>query len=295
MTLSDSFTPAAWDALNNVDYDLSSTGPTLIAGADLVFGGAKSGIVYLLSTKALGGLSKNDRNVVQAFNAASGCVIPYVDQSCPQIMGQVFWTAPDLPVLYVWGVHDFLRAYEFRNGLFNTKAVGIGTLNANYPGGVMALSSYLNKGGTGILWAITCDTPDGGFYFGPGFTGTATLHAYDANNISKELWNSNQNARDSLGTFASFAPPVAVNGKVYAPTFSNELVVYGLLTGSVPGDLNGDTRVDCADLSIVSDSYGKSSGQSGFDLRADVNGDGVVDMLDLAAVSKHLSTSAACK
>ena len=38
-----------------------------------------------------------------------------------------------------------------------------------------------------------------------------------------------QNARDALGYFAKFLPPVVANGKVYAGTFSSELVVYGLM------------------------------------------------------------------
>ena len=147
------------------------------------------------------------------------------------------------------------------------------------------------------LWAITCDTPDNGDYFGPGFTGlAATLHAYDANNLASELRNSGQNAlRDALGTFASFAPPVAVNGKVYVPTFSNELVVYGLLNGPVPWDTNGDSTVNCADLSIVKAAFGKSSAQTGFDLSADVNGDGVVDIIDLATVARNLPAGTVCQ
>ena len=37
-------------------------------------------------------------------------------------------------------------------------------------------------------------------------------------------------SRDGLGTLAKFAAPTIANGKVYVPTFSNRLVVYGLLT-----------------------------------------------------------------
>jgi hypothetical protein len=56
------------------------------------------------------------------------------------------------------------------------------------------------------------------------------LRAFDATDASKELWNSLQDAtRDDLGNFAKFSPPTVVNGKVYLPTFSNQLVVYGLL------------------------------------------------------------------
>jgi outer membrane protein assembly factor BamB len=67
------------------------------------------------------------------------------------------------------------------------------------------------------------------------------LHAFDAEDIGKELWNSNKNeARDRLGFFAKFCPPVVANGTVYMSTFAepakaghtvhpNKLVVYGIL------------------------------------------------------------------
>lgn len=62
----------------------------------------------------------------------------------------------------------------------------------------------------------------------------------------------------------------------------------------IPGDLNGDGRVDCNDLGIVKASFGKRSGQSGFDPRADVNGDGVVDVRDLATVARNLPAGTKC-
>ena len=36
-------------------------------------------------------------------------------------------------------------------------------------------------------------------------------------------------ARDALGNWAKFVPPVVANGRVYLATFSNQLVVYGTL------------------------------------------------------------------
>jgi hypothetical protein len=58
---------------------------------------------------------------------------------------------------------------------------------------------------------------------------TPLLRAYNAQNVTNELWNSEQlNARESVGDFAKFVPPTA-NGKVYRTTFSNRLNVYGLL------------------------------------------------------------------
>ena len=48
--------------------------------------------------------------------------------------------------------------------------------------------------------------------------------------LTTELWDSQQNsARDAMGNWAKFAPPTVVNGKVYLATFSNQLLVYGLM------------------------------------------------------------------
>ena len=63
---------------------------------------------------------------------------------------------------------------------------------------------------------------------------------------------------------------------------------------AVPGDLNGDGVVNCADLAIVRASFGKTKGQPGFDPRADVNGDGVVNILDLSMVAKLVPAGTVC-
>ncbi len=55
-----------------------------------------------------------------------------------------------------------------------------------------------------------------------------TLRAIDASTL-KELWNSEKpGGSDTLGNVAKFTPVTIANGKVYVPTFSNKLVVYGL-------------------------------------------------------------------
>lgn len=55
------------------------------------------------------------------------------------------------------------------------------------------------------------------------------LRAIDASTL-KELWNSDPkpDGSDRLGNVAKFTPVTIANGKVYVPTFSNKLVVYGL-------------------------------------------------------------------
>ena len=167
---------------------------------------------------------------------------------------------------------------------------------AQYPGGVLAHSSYSSVPETGIVWALTSEVADDGFYFGPGFRGTGALRAFAASDVSRELWNSNQNvSRDALGDLASFTTPLVANGRVYVPTLTNQLVVYGLLNGPVPGDANGDSVVDCADLLLVSGAFGKTAGQAGFDPRADVVRDGVINIRDLSLVSRQLRAGTVCR
>lgn len=56
------------------------------------------------------------------------------------------------------------------------------------------------------------------------------MRALDAVDLSRELWNSEQNAeRDDFGEFAKFNTPVVANGKVFLATFSKQLAIYGLL------------------------------------------------------------------
>jgi hypothetical protein len=55
------------------------------------------------------------------------------------------------------------------------------------------------------------------------------MYAFDATNVSKELWDSGQNAsRDDYGNFAKFVPPTVANGKVYVATDSHQVCAYGL-------------------------------------------------------------------
>jgi hypothetical protein len=66
-------------------------------------------------------------------------------------------------------------------------------------------------------------------------------------------------------------------------------------SGEVPGDLDLDGIVGCADLQIVKASFGKRFGQTGYDWRADVNRNRVVDINDLAYVSRLLPVGTRCR
>jgi hypothetical protein len=99
------------------------------------------------------------------------------------------------------------------------------------PGGFLAVSSNGSAAGSGIVWANVPYSGDANHSTVPGI-----LRAFDANNLSTELWNSRTNStRDNFGNFAKFVPPVVTNGKVYMATFSNQVAVYGLLSGATTG------------------------------------------------------------
>ena len=90
-------------------------------------------------------------------------------------------------------------------------------------GALLSVSSNGTSGGTGIVWASYASNGDANQDVRPGI-----LRAFDANDITNELWNSGQNANDNSGNYAKFSPPTIANGHVYLATFSNQVVVYGL-------------------------------------------------------------------
>ncbi len=98
-----------------------------------------------------------------------------------------------------------------------------------HPGAILSLSAKGATQKTGILWAVNADrskrSDDNNFTQ----LVHGVLHAYDAENLKTELWNSNLHTEDDLGLFAKFTPPTIANGKVYMATFSGKLKVYGLL------------------------------------------------------------------
>jgi hypothetical protein len=91
-------------------------------------------------------------------------------------------------------------------------------------GGILAVSANGTNAETGIIWAIANTTSDANQSVVSG-----TPHAYSAQNVGTELWDSGQVSRDAVGNLAKFVPPTIANGKVYLATFSNRLNVYGLL------------------------------------------------------------------
>jgi len=215
------FTPYNWQNLENGDIDLGSGGLLLIPGTTLAFSGGKEGVMYLVNRDNMGGLtssSTRDDNIVQSFRVTSDEVHG----------GPVWWQGPANAYCYLWPSSVFLQQYIFNraSGTFSLPPYAQSPTAAprGQPGGILSLSANGTNAGSAIVWAFHQLTGDANQSVRPGI-----LHAYDALNVSAELWNSEQlRARDSVGNFAKFVPPTVANGKVYLATFSNRLNVYGL-------------------------------------------------------------------
>ncbi len=221
----DFFTPMNYQYLNDNDADYGSDGALLIPNTHLSISGSKEGKLYLIDNDKMGGTTNDNSNVLQTLQLAStdnpdeknvhGTPVYYKDE-----YGNEY--------IYGWAEESLLHQYPFDRStmLFDTlnEKKGYTTLPAGMPGGMLALSSNGSQHGTGILWASHPINGDAEHATVPG-----VLQAFDATDVTHELWNSNWNSkRDSIGMFAKFVAPTIANGKVYMATFSHKLNVYGL-------------------------------------------------------------------
>jgi hypothetical protein len=148
----------------------------------------------------------------------------------------VYWNGPGGQLVYLWAEEDYLKAFRFNGQSFDTTPATQTKFAAppGMPGGFLSVSANGNLGGTGIVWATMPLAEDAETAVVDG-----VLRAFDATDLSLELWNSERNCGDRVGSFAKWVPPTVANGKVYLATFSNQLLVYGLLN-TVPSP-NGPT------------------------------------------------------
>lgn len=200
--LTDSYTPANAQWLSDQDYDLSA-GVAIVPGTHLLIGGDKFGQLYLVNGDAMS-------TAPQVFQGVQW----------GGIFNLAIWSRTDGAYVYVQEQGSVLKCYQIVNGKFNTTPVFTSTARADSPYDGIMVSANRSLAGTGIVWETTVNKSVASR---PG-----TLHAFDAGNLN-ELWNSDMNPADALGAFAKFVSPTVANGKVYVPTFSNTVTVYGLL------------------------------------------------------------------
>jgi hypothetical protein len=197
---------------SNVDEDLGSGGAMVVPSFKdsggvihvLVVGAGKDSNIYLANRANMGKFNANNNSqLYQEVTAALG--------------GPVF-SAPAFANnrIYYGGVDDTIKAFSFNaSGQLNSTPASETSTQFNYPGATPSISG--NSAGNLILWAAQNNSP-------------AVLHAYSANNLSVELYNSNQAAggRDHFGNGNKFITPTIANGKVYVGT-TNGVGVFGLL------------------------------------------------------------------
>ncbi len=232
LAITDFFTPYDWSHLNDIDFDLGSTGVMLIPGTKVAVVTGKEAVLYLANTAKLGYETSANSQIFQSFDLTT------LNANALNKGGPVYWNrASGTSMLYIEPQGDYVRGFPILpNGggagipALDTALADIQTSPTYAPvggGGILSLSG--DPGGVNaIVWAstsiaVTGHSPLTGLAFG-------ILHAYDASNGLAELWNSEMDsANDSLGFWAKFVPPVVANGRVYLATFSNQLLVYGTL------------------------------------------------------------------
>ncbi|MBI3478064.1 MAG: PQQ-binding-like beta-propeller repeat protein [Acidobacteria bacterium] len=204
----DYFTPHDQKFLQDTDTDLGSGGVLLIPDRPkkkpLLVQVGKEGTVYVTNRNRMGKFNPNDDSqIIQNLPGAVGGM-----WGMP-----AFWNNN----VYFGGVGDNLKAFSFDPvaGLLSTTPTSNTGTFFNYPGTTPSISA--NGTTNGIVWALQTDhAPE-------------VLHAYDATNLSTELYNSSQNqTRDNPGTSVKFVVPTVANGKVYVPA-QKLLSVFGLL------------------------------------------------------------------
>ena len=108
-----------------------------------------------------------------------------------------------------------LKAFSIINARLSTAAVSASAEAFAYPGTTPGVSAA--GGANAIVWAVENTNP-------------AVLDAFDARDLSQELYNSNQapDGRDAFGAGNKFITPTIVNGHVYVGT-TNGVARFGSL------------------------------------------------------------------
>jgi len=243
LSVVDSFTPFEQAELNANDGDFGSGGVLLLPDqgldpAHLMLAAGKTGAIYLIDRDNLGGYQvcgPTCDNVVQVLPDGT-------------IGGE--WGSPAYfngLVYYNGSSGDVLQALQLSAGQLSPVPISQSATPSWYPGPTPAVSA--NGSSSGIVWTLQVD----GYATGS----PAILHAYDAQDLAHELYNSSQMSVDQLDGAVRFTVPTIANGKVYVGT-QNSLAVFGAISdGTVFRHTLSSHQVDfcswCPDSRIRAD------------------------------------------
>jgi hypothetical protein len=196
------------DTLNS-DIDLGAGGPVALPDLTdasgnvrhLAVGGGKDRQIYVVDRDNMGKFNPESNNIYQQLGGLAGGIF-----STPVYFNQA---------LYYGANRDSIKRFPFTSARLDP-VPDSQTLNRfSYPGTTPTISG---DGTTdAILWAVENGS-------------SAALHAYDANDLSRELYNSNQatSGRDQFGAGNKYIVPTVADGKVFVGT-QNGVAVFGLL------------------------------------------------------------------
>ena len=229
MTVEDEFTPYNQAALEGQDGDLGSGGTVLLPTQTLASGATmsplveigKQGMIYILNRNDLGGFHAGADEVWQEIQTPV---------SAPFDWGAGVWGAEAYwnNTIYTGGTNpgsnsytgagNSLTAYSFTNGKLSATPSSSSVEQFSYPGPTPSISA--NGATNGIAWVLKTDDLNS--------LGAETLLAYNAANLGKTLYSSNDNlSRDTPGAPVEFVVPTIANGHVFVGA-SGQVSVYGL-------------------------------------------------------------------
>ena len=116
-----------------------------------------------------------------------------------------------------------LKAFRIASARIAASASSVTAASFAFPGTTPGISA--SGTANAIVWAVENKSP-------------AVLHAYDAGDLSHELYNSTQApaSRDAFGSGNKFITPTIVDGHVFVGT-PNGVASFGLLAPSAPTGL----------------------------------------------------------
>jgi hypothetical protein len=200
-------------AQSNADDDLGSGGalvlPDLVDGTGnvkhLAVGAGKDAHIYVVDRDSMGKWNSSSNQVYQDISGALGGGV----FSMPAYFNRT---------LYYGAAGDTIKAFPIVNARVASTPSSKTAKSFTYPGSTPGISA---SGTTNaILWAVENSSP-------------AVLHAYDAANLTHELYNSSQatGSRDTFGPGNKFITPTIANGHVFVGTQTGVAVFGGLVPG----------------------------------------------------------------
>jgi hypothetical protein len=229
-SVGDWFTPWNQKHLNDDDLDLGAGGllllpdlPGGVAHRHLLVQMGKTGTMYLIDRDDMGKYCSGcaqDTQIVQSIpNALNGM------WGTPAYWnGFIYWVA-GRPVQ---GQSDAFKVWRFNvggNGKISTAPSSQAAMAFRFSTAAPVVSADESK--NGIVWILDNHS----FHMSP--PGPQVLYAFDATNLTKVLFTSEQETggRDRPGGAVKFTSPIVANGRVFAGG-AGSLTAWGLSTSS---------------------------------------------------------------